>query len=446
MDRIKELYRRNQAKIDARFQIVKRKLDKPEWYEFMQRSGPRQCIDHERFVFWTKIIEEGFDENGEYYRRTQLESFRDMSQPNPDLPRPEVFDDMGLEHKKDWAYSMDRADFTERCVVSGNRLLALHMKSAADMQGPYHLRPETIMAWFNRDEDRPICDESDAMTLSKAWTQLGFDAHTVRSTIFGYYDWKGHQEYPGLKRARTTMAKYFEDLAGDMPVLFADEEGQHGIPQRLADEIRESGAPSITAYDEGCFNWVTGGNWYDYDEILYESGLADDEAEPINSAFKDDVGPAEDAVFSAHPLYWGAEGCRHEFLAAINEADMAQLKKFEKLMKRRRNFYGGWSQAKLSYLTPEQKRQVWTYIDSRRDALLAKVEPTPIVAETLARITECDHIDDFQQVVGRTLSHINGRTFNDCWEVIRFRRPSQAEAMLLRTTLNRREKELRRAA
>jgi hypothetical protein len=120
---------------------------------------------------------------------------------------------------------------------------------------------------------------------------------------------------------------------------------------------------------------------------------------------------------------------------------MTQLKKFEGMMKRRRTRFG-WAKPKLSYLTPEQKRQVWQTIDARRDKLLEQVVPSKPVAETLEHIADCVHIDDFPQVVGRTLSHINGRTFNDCWEEIRFRRPSEAEAILLRTTLNRREKEL----
>lgn len=447
---------------------------KPVWYAFLERSDTVGFDDDVKFVFWKNIIEEWRD-GADYHRREQWESFIDRSQKNPDLPDVQAFEEMGLKLARKWREpwdeirrdghsikngsrrSMDQADFEDRCIVKNGRLYAMYMKSSADMKGPWHLRPETIQERLNRDEKRPICSWDDALTLSTAWTKLGFDPATVNRTIYGYTAFDGTRK-PGLKKARTTHAAYFEKLTLELPVLFDDETGQHEIPQGEADEIRrmrdekaqwvyedpewdfeiqpdEDGygvmAP-VGQYDENHFNWIKGKVWYEDEEDL-------------NSAH-DEFGPAQDAVFSAHPLHWGNEALTHEFLTSIRTAKtIKELDQVERRLRRRYNKYTGrWSKPELHYLTPSQKAQAWLYCNTRREELMeaAVHELGKEALETLKHIRECKDGDDYDMVRARVLSHINGRTYKYAWQEIRFQRPRVIEAAYLRYALNKKEREL----
>ena len=422
---------------------------KPAWFSFMKAEDHPEFIDDTKYVYWRNIIEE-WGQGDEYHRRWQLESLVDTHQANPDLPDILAFEEMGLKHARRYHVEMDRADFTERCIVRNGRLYAMYMKGAADMQGPWHLRPETIYERMNRDEAREICSWDDAVTLSEAWTKLACDANAVNKMIYGY------GEKAGLKRSRVTMADYFEKLTLELPVLYADDEGQREISQAEFDEIkamRDAGAKwvmedeeyeweitpdddgychfeAVGQYDDTDFNWIKGRVWYENEEG--------------NSAHED-FGPAKDAVFSAHPLYWGNEGLTHEFLTAIRTAkDIGELNRCESRLRRRRTRSGKWLAPELNYLTKTQKAQAWLYCNARREELLkdAVNHLTEPVRETVKVIEECKDLDEYDMVRARALSHINGRTFKYAWQEIRFMRPKLLEQAYMRFVLNRKEREL----
>ena len=447
---------------------------KPVWYDGLKEDAVHEFEDDPKYVFWEKVVEDWRD-GDEYYYRTQWESFPDTSQKNPDIPVHALLTEQGHRRPKRWRETwsenflryriknfsrrcMDEADFTDRCIVRNGKLLALHMKGYADVQGPWHLRPETIRERLNRDEDYEWCTVEDAHTLSEAWTKLALSPTVVNKLIYGHDEFADgvHERKPGLKKAHRTLAPYFESIAAELPVLYADEEGQREIPQAEFDEIqamRDEGAHFAaeddedwefvqegnyfvmrqTQYDDLDFNWVKGRVWYEKDD-----------PDPENTAVAE-FGPARDAVYSAHPLYWGAEGLKHDFINSIRTAkDLHTLNKIERRFRRRKGRGGKWYPPEFDYLTPSQKSQGWMYLNERREQLLAKVRGrlSKEVAETAKLIGECK-AEDFDVIRARTLSHINGRTFRWAWQDIRYRAPRYEEAAYLRNELNKLERALR---
>jgi hypothetical protein len=345
---------------------------------------------------------------------------------------------------------MNAVHFRELCYPgAGGRIYALHERRAADEQGPYWLRPETLQKYLGGEY-------IDAHSMARAFRRLGFDAPTVKRVLFGSVA-SGGKVKKGLRgnSSPAGWALYFEKLANELEADDADRFRREAYRQIMdidgIDEISpvsqmhmiEAAAERLEREAES--REIEAESWEPV-TVPYADDVApdryftqrayldsDEEEGWFDLAMEDpDMGaPASDSVYTGHPLFSNASGCRHEFLAFINNANAAGLKAVLAGFKRGPDG----ERPKYAAMTPDQRRQTYRYVWDRVVALAKKHGVSKEVIATL-KTAKAETNPKVRRAL--LLSHANGRSFNYRGQCIRFRRPNEIERLLLlKTTLDR---------
>lgn len=410
------------------------------------------------------------DEAGRRRRVKELVEVESAQPINFDLPEETALIEMGCEGRRNevqrWR-AMDRADFTERCIVVGGRLYALYEKRRPDIDLPAHLRPEVLRRQIEIHRAKigaaePV-DFKVAFELVKAFRELRLPRDVARRIVHGYLT-DDLEMTSGIKAADNgelaELAEVFGGICRELAALEPPADGN--CPRTLEDERQywynvssdmiERGQFPADPYLQMLFIERSALRDFRYpdttpadDVIIYttpdviEGGDddVDEKAPELDAEMEATIELTDTSAFSAHPLYDETSGMSEEWITMIHEADMSTLSEEKR-----------WLMSNESrFLTKSQRAMAWDYIRARERRL---IEETLLHGDELAQ-TVARAILDFRrsdrQLAAMLFSWQNGVGFElgDRYLAFDERRPSEAELACAWQLLRRRDDILRRA-
>jgi len=305
--------------------------------------------------------------------------------PNLDPSSPPYRKNPWLDHK-----SMDDRDFRDRCIQAGGKLYVLYPQGLPELSPPYHQRADGIETWVDQECRDPECpchnklkgiDKLDADSIAKAFKKLGMDWNRVIKIMFGFHAEDGTWR-PGLHvldgEDIESIANIFEELAEDIDEPPNELEAQRQFYYDLSNRFLSNNYPNKP------FKSVLG--QLDYIEkmaalAVFEAGT--EEPDPRNVDFLIEYGFAEtedddetedqeyeDPAYddpktdgwTAFGLHYGEDTAKFHWTACIRTAGVKRLQAWKRLM------------AKLWYITPQQRSDLWNRIWSRQKNLIDQIE------------------------------------------------------------------------
>jgi len=290
----------------------------------------------------------------------------DTSQRNPDIPSNESFVDMGIELPKELKYDMDKAHFTECCIVRGQNLLAFYEKNWMDYQKPFYRREEWLM------EQLDGCTYKEANTFSDTIEKLSLQKPDVLKLMNGYYNVKTDKYRKGLKDRKSwrKVTGRYNNIASEMQELKQNQvhSGETNADPEEARDIKFTGCGEYSLYNSLPESYL---------QSIGELMIAEEDQDesPDERDDLDKFDKFSDTVFGMHPLYHEAEAVGNELLNFIRLGTKQQVNMIIKCMFPQKNEETGYMRkAVYGHLKPSQKSQVWRYIKDRQAELNASVE------------------------------------------------------------------------
>ena len=410
------------------------------------------------------------DAAGRRHAVKELVEIESMQPINWDLPEDTQLLEMGcegFENPVQRRRSMDRADFTERCVKIGGRLYALYEKRRPDIDIPAHLRPEVFKGQIEKFRrscgiDEPV-DMKIALRFAQVFRRLQLSREVVRKIIHGYVT-DDLERTSGLKAASNEelleLAEVFEGIIDELPTL-DDQAAEKEDGERLEDlrqywydvssRLIERGQMGADPYMQMLF--IERSARRDLllpekpadDVVIYttpdviDGGEDDHEDLPMDPDMEETVAMTDTSVFSAHPLHDETSAMSEEWLDMIHEADMKTLSEEKK-----------WLMSSESwYLTKSQRAMAWDYIKARERRLIEETlvhRGDDVTRGVLRAILDSRRSD--RQLAAMLFAWKNGESFEigDSYLDFEERRPSEEELACAWQLLRRRNDYFRRAA
>lgn len=414
---------------------------------------------------------------------------------NKDIPEVGSLIDAGCDTQRNPDLHADHNTevlMQEMAYQGAGGMWRLIMAGPKQVAKPSHLDEEDIA-------ERLRCSERYAARFSAAYESLGLNYTTVRLMENGYYkDGKmtaGIAKAPAAQRRKAI--EYLETLVPELEPEKAavpnfDQEAFDWVEWRLRQ--LKIGKGSCFKVERGEYINFKGGidhkrhmdavrmryltikrRWeedqqYTGDPVCHAVRLDDetnaathwrqiaaeteDDLEIMDLAMGTDLATETqtDPCWTGEKLGSEEEGCTHELLTYLRFMGFSGMKTIKRRLSLRKRFVSGRKKDRLRvgwineytyvneyeelgdfrFLTDEQAAQVWTYVNARSRELTNNIQVSASVGHTL----------DMIRTFGRTpkikswaLSHMNGKTFNDHGQEIKFSKPTEAESELIFNTL-----------